>query len=340
METNRDSSQMSHEKLQLELLNSIYYELKEFKNNIKKEYKSFDIADRDEQLYMDLKAYSITLEALTKTANSCRKSYHFGVEVFLDFIEKLLRNEIRWIKECSENYQISLLEIDKTELYDSFGDKLQAIPYSKVTLKSASLPLNETVESIYQKNLEALQNYVNIGNELKDDKIIKEIKEQLKELKNVETGISYYAAIIGPSLMGKTQTAFTLSHSMTVFYMNLAIGSRGNVGSVLQNIYRAFQPFSSILNHIVNEDIIESERAGGDLNASDFFDSKQEIIQFRILGLIFMMIKMKILRPDLSVFQWFKNIIDIDDALIPAMTIKEFKKLTTGKYKKFISYFY
>ena len=62
---------------------------------------------------------------------------------------------------------------------------------------------------------------------------------------------SSYVTIVGPSFMGKTQTAFNLARSRPVFYVNFS-GGDGR----MQDIYKSFVEISLIFSNILLKDLI------------------------------------------------------------------------------------
>ena len=67
---------------------------------------------------------------------------------------------------------------------------------------------------------EEIIRYINVGKALRNSYEVQQLTNELKDLK-IEDEPSFYVAIIGPSFMGKTQTAFTLSNSLNLIYVNL-----------------------------------------------------------------------------------------------------------------------
>ena len=61
---------------------------------------------------------------------------------------------------------------------------------------------------------------MDVGETLKHNEITERLLEQITRLYTEADPISMYSAIIGPSFIGKTQTAFTLSCLINVFYVN------------------------------------------------------------------------------------------------------------------------
>jgi hypothetical protein len=80
---------------------------------------------------------------------------------------------------------------------------------------------------------------------------------------------SYYASIVGPTFMGKTQTAFILSYHMTVFYVNLLCDfSEGYLG--MHPIYKETSNFLCLLFTAIETDMELLEKGRDEANAYDF----------------------------------------------------------------------
>ena len=326
-----DSRQKAHEKTQLDLLEKYENELVRLNIYLANELNSLN---NNDLLFNRMKICKIIIDNFLIIIDKCMNSYHFGCEVFLYFVETFMGNEGRAIKDESRDYSVSLSDLKKFVLFTKLQKVLISIPFEDYIIKRVRSELNQLLPSSdYDKIFESAKNYLDIGYSLKDELIIKNIKSELSKLRAIPTVASYYAAIIGPSFMGKTQTAFTLSHCMTVLYMNLIIGSNTDSEELGDNqkIYQAFYSFSKILNSIIDDDIKDIQDVEGNINASDFDKDAQQKIPFKILGLIFVIIKMKLIRSEISNLEWFKSIIDIERAWIPAMTIETFTINTKSK---------
>jgi hypothetical protein len=147
--------------------------------------------------------------------------------------------------------------------------------------------------SISSNSFNSTKCYIKIGDILKDSEKAVAIKKELATLRSGGDGVtSYYASIVGPSFMGKTQTAFILSHHMTVFYVNLlSTFKKGDV--TLQPIYK--------------------ETSG-----------------FETLGLLFVLIYDQKLNPNLSVEERFVRWCTLRQVLIPKLTVSDFKEKLNG----------
>lgn len=124
--------------------------------------------------------------------------------VFICEFEILSKEIINDIKSKTENYtkQLSLYELKQ-----GLKELLRSL--------EVNIYLKDQVKNIRLNNLPpefvAVSKYTNIGKNLKDSAEVVEIIQELAKLRS-ETAdeTSHYASILGPSSMGKTQTAFTL----------------------------------------------------------------------------------------------------------------------------------
>jgi hypothetical protein len=221
----------------------------------------------------------------------------------------------------------------KTENYSnelSYKDlKKNIISLSKSMKKNIFLA-NETkliTCSILLSSFESMKYYIKIGDILKYSEKAVAIKKELATLRSGGDGVtSYYASIVGPSFMGKTQTAFILSHHMTVFYVNLlSTFKKGDV--TLQPIYNETAEFSRLFLRTIKADMELLEREKIVSNAHDLLGSN---IAFETLGLLFVLIYDQKLNPNLSVEERFVRWCTISEVLIPKLTVRVFKKKLRG----------
>jgi hypothetical protein len=181
--------------------------------------------------------------------------------------------------------------------------------------------------SISSNSFNSTKFYIKIGDILKDSEKAVAIKKELATLRSGGDGVtSYYASIVGPSFMGKTQTAFILSHHMTVFYVNLlSTFKKGDV--TLQPIYNETAEFSRLFLRTIKADMELLEREKILSNAHDLLGSN---ISFETLGLLFVLIYDQKLNPNLSVEERFVRWCTISEVLIPKLTVRVFKKKLRG----------
>jgi hypothetical protein len=133
---------------------------------------------------------------------------------------------------------------------------------------------------------------------------------------------SYYASIVGPSFMGKTQTAFILSYHMTVFYVNLlSTFNRGYLG--MYPIYKETSNFSLLFYTVIKADmkLLEKERVEADAN--ELLDSN---LGLETLGLLFVLIYDQKLNPNLSVEERFIRWCNLSEVIVPKLTVSDFKE--------------
>jgi hypothetical protein len=221
----------------------------------------------------------------------------------------------------------------KTENYSnelSYKDLKKNIKSLSKSMKKNIFLANETkliTCSISSNSFDSTKFYIKIGDILKDSEKAVAIKKELATLRSGGDGVtSYYASIVGPSFMGKTQTAFILSHHMTVFYVNLlSTFKKGDV--TLQPIYNETAEFSRLFLRTIKADMELLEREKIVSNAHDLLGSN---ISFETLGLLFVLIYDQKLNPNLSVEERFVRWCTISEVLIPKLTVRVFKKKLRG----------
>ena len=327
----QESFQKIHERVQIDLLKKYENELQCLNEYIEEELVGLN--QQNTRLFNWMNTCKMKIIDFADIFEKCQNSYHFGSEILFYYVENIIAKEVKAIKDASNNFSTSIEKKMKNSLFQDLNKVLETIPFTESVFKNVPLPLNEMLKTDYKEILESVKNYLNIGYALKDEIIIEKLKTELSKLNANASVASYYAAIIGPSFMGKTQTAFTLNHRMTVIYINLLIGSNTNSEELgtNQNIYKAFFSFSKFLNDIIDDDIKDIKDSGGNINASNFDQQAQQKIPLKTLGMIFVLLKMKMIRSDITILQWYKNIMDIENIWIPAMTVSNFIKAVRGK---------
>lgn len=152
---------------------------------------------------------------LDKVINICKKKNDF-INVFLFEFNRLSKEIITDIKSKSENYSLKIKSKDFISPLEKLLDSLNKNIY--LIYKIEIVKSNEG--SISSTSLVSTKAYIKIGEIMKESPKAVQIKQNLAELRSNGDGeTSYYASIVGPSFLGKTQTAFTLSHHMIVFYV-------------------------------------------------------------------------------------------------------------------------
>ena len=171
-----------------------------------------------------------------------------------------------------------------------------------------------------------LSRYIKVGENMKDTIEISEIKTELQSLRlTSDMNLpSIYMAIVGPSYMGKTQSAFTLAHLMTVFYVNLLVAIDENVNiESSQEIYAPFEVISGIFKKCLILDFSKK-------------NSSADSEGFQTLGLIYFLLTLE--RPK-DVKDQFLQYININNVVVPKMTTGNFKSRIRGKLESY-SYLY
>lgn len=96
--------------------------------------------------------------------------------------------------------------------------------------------------------------------------------------------ISSYASIVGPSLMGKTQFAFSLARVCPVFYVNFA-----SIPAI-QHINEAFGRISIYFMNLLSDDIEVLQKEIKSLNSDDILD-KASNIELKTIGFLWELVK-------------------------------------------------
>ena len=248
--------------------------------------------------------------------NYCLSLFAFDINaIILDIVE---------FKNSSNNFQKNLSELGDE---DEISDQLSFLRISAQALRHFLRSISHvTISSAGFNELPTeLSRYIKVGEKMKDAIEISEIKTELQSLRfPPEMNLpSIYMAIVGPSYMGKTQSAFTLSHLMTVFYVNLltAIDVDVNIESS-QEIYAPFEVISGIFKKCLRSDCFNMTSSRG---ATNLVFSENE---FQTLGLIYVLLTLE--RPT-QVEDQFLQYININNIIVPKMTTNNFRSKIRGK---------
>ena len=142
---------------------------------------------------------------------------------------------------------------------------------------------------------------------------------------------STYAAIIGPSFMGKTQFAFTLACSNPVFYFNLISSTR------TQNIYKAFSKISGSMRDYLeyDEQCLKHVNEGSEHFEEDIFDSiflRKSNLSFKSVGFIWALI-VQTLKYNWtnSEKEWLQFYLEIEMLTFESITLVDFSSRMSKK---------
>jgi hypothetical protein len=252
------------------------------------------------------------------TMRNAMKSPLFGV--FIEEFKNSNSEIIEDLKLKTENYA---KEID-------FPTVLGLIRSLSDSMENNIFLANETsliTCSILSSSFKTMKSYIKIADVLKDSEKAVAIKKELATLRSEGDGVtSYYASIVGPSFMGKTQTAFILSYHMTVFYVNLlSTFNRGYLG--MYPIYKETSNFSILFLRTIKADmkLLEKERVEADAN-----ELLRSNLGFETLGLLFVLIYDQKLNPNLSVEERFIRWCNLSKVIVPKLTVRDFKEKLRG----------
>ena len=151
--------------------------------------------------------------------------------------------------------------------------------------------------------------------------------------------ISSFASIIGPSLMGKTQFAFSLASSFPVFYVNFA--KKGSI----QLVYEAFDSISSLFKNCLLSDLGILASKNIELESDCILDLGLDI-ELNTIGLLCEFVEYSVnftgntpSRRDDSNRNWFQYYLKSRTIKFEKMSLKIFLR-NLGKSKIIKSFFY
>lgn len=259
----------------------------------------------------------------------------FGYELLGSEVDYIFNSLIKIIKEDLQNKDMADFNV-----VNSLNDLFLKL---NLVLKNGSFEFFENNKQLLIKTslieeailpFEELDNYLEVGSVLKDDEETTLFLSEIAKLHTDPGLISPYSAIVGPSFMGKTQVAFTLSHLIHVIYVNFLPVISTRAGSV-QPIYRLFERIAQIFQIVIEQDIRShpsysiSNQEASDIISYDWHS--------KTLGLLCVLMKMRQLKRNLDIKEWFTDIANIKSIIVPSMTISEFRDKTNGK--QFLSNF-
>ena len=277
----------------------------------------------DELISQIISETNTALYMLMKICLSAKNHSLFGSEVLAEELKTLFTDYIDKIKAESNNYIIALPEKNVLEFLIVLSKKLNSNSFLDSTVVQRSA-------TNYSVPPEVLKSYINVGQAMFTDVLMTEIKESLQNL-NYESELrnpSYYAAIIGPSYMGKTQSAFTLGHLMNVIYLNISQTCLGESAGFSQPIYSLFKKLSDVFVIAFEQDKLTSEYQKYMRTAHAISGYVSPI---KCLGLIYVLIRNRMLHPEYTPMDWFFNLINFENIIAPSMTIQQFEAKVAGK---------
>lgn len=256
------------------------------------------------------------------------------IEVYLNDLGIILENS-NVIKACSTNLTVALNGDAHFEIIRKFNMLLLTkVQYTYKLVGDKFTSTDHDPESFSQ----IIKEYVDIGEKLSETDTILNIVNEVKALKTSDMNSSAYAAIVGPSFTGKTQTAFTLSHVMDVMYINLVAPSLDSSVSH-QKIYTEFNIISRLFSKVMKNDIIKYDlESDVDFTATRLMEMNNSDKKFQTLGLIFILARWKklfgLIRPE----TWFHKYRKVDQVMIPLLSPSEFRTCCKGKRSIIIAF--
>lgn len=132
-----------------------------------------------------------------------------------------------------------------------------------------------------------------------------------------------FIAVVGPSLMGKTQLAFTLARKQPVIYLNFSFGE--------QSVYKAFEPISVAMSECVETDLkLFDASIKGSFGPGTMYLLENLNLKYTSLGLIYSLIKRGASFCFNSDNDWMNYFVNLDTLVYSKMSIPEFYT-ETGK---------
>ena len=282
---------------------------------------------------VDLYSKSIIQKAISNFNNlemAIRTHIHLDlpfIEVLIDDFHKYFKEYIDGIRTISNKYnQTNFLPAVETRLSD------MNLSLSNYYFKREQIGCYGTFLTALP---EVVKRFIKIGEASKDHDMAVKMVEEIRCLKDISVegtdswnpGRSYFASIVGPSFMGKTQTAFTLSHKINVIYVNLMATVLEIDDPNNQPIYEPFKQFSDLFREAITKDSTSLEAANLDTRGEDLTHFREG---YYTLGLLYLLIRSYSLKMDQSVENRFLERINMKKALIPAFNVSEFKERLDG----------
>ena len=173
--------------------------------------------------------------------------------------------------------------------------------------------------------------YIEIGKHLSHDSKVVEISDELRTLR-VPQNFSRYAAIIGPSLLGKTQFAFALSTLRKVIYVNLSSEKETNA----QRIYESFAGVSDLFKQVMYQD--SRDHIGEPLLTKPA--NELAVFRGKLLTLGLLSHLMKFPWPRSQEENWFDQFVSIQSVKIEKLSIDDFSTRFNSTKKWSFKLFY
>lgn len=261
-----------------------------------------------------------TLISLTQTD---KLETYFGAQVLLNELDHLFNNSISKMKHVLKNYTINMSFKNSDILLSSLKKDLLAISFLKFDTSSCICSVNVVFlgkEVTAPISYDELVKYYTIGTALMNDPTTVLLLKELRRLRSESTDISPFSVIIGPSYMGKTQAAFTLANIINVIYVNFVSTTARNP----QPIYMLFGLLADRFRTAIRAD---KYRANHKTSSKDILSLE---FSFQTLGLIYLIIRTCKIRADLDGLGWLKELVSINEKMIPPMTLLEFLSKTEG----------
>lgn len=267
----------------------------------------------------------VYISVLTSVLAAVSEDISFlGLEVVVAELESLFRDYINCID--SPDY---LQKIDDAFIVELIK-QLKECSFIHIRTPGKCKPALKFLQSTRREDLEmsVLDDYLNVGSELLDNVYTVLLENEIGRLHS-EAGIfSPYLTIVGPSFMGKTQVAFTLSHKISVYYFNFLNLLPGNDGPTPQQpIYSLFRPITDLIARC-----IEMDRAHRDFKSlTNNADDLSKIgYPMKTLGFLYVLMSMKALGRYTNARNWLMDFVNLEGIMIPSLTISKFKEKIQG----------
>ena len=159
-----------------------------------------------------------------------------------------------------------------------------------------------------------------IGQFLSNDPRVLEIYDEIEKFSS-DSFPKRFAAIVGPSFMGKTQLAFALSPKFKLIYVNLLSSLK------VQSVYMAFSGVSELFRDVITDDAKKCGRSLLSTPARELLSCKERL---SILGLLEIIINFSSLEGQ----DWLDEYIKLREVQVVRLTLAEFFIKISGKKSK------
>ena len=304
-------------------------------------FKNFEFDERFIRLNLKIKDCIEMMQKFIAFISEVLSNKSHCVEVFFEDLRSIWEVS-NLIKTASGNFTKALNNnIDRKNVDELLNLLMLIVPENHQVIKGRDEPYRPIDLNPDGYSTE-ISKYVEIGKILCETDCITKIRDEIKNLEFNRQSPSTYAAIVGPSFTGKTQTAFTLSHLMDVFYVNIASVkvSKDNIENAdsglggFQDIYSKFDKISTVFQEILRTDVFNCKLEYEDSHTASKL-SQPLNRKYLLLGFILLLVRWKKLLNLKDPIQWFHRYRQVNHVIIPKLSIEEFNQKCNGKQRCF-----